>query len=104
MDKRFDSLEKYLEAKFPEEANKMILLINTNRAEFIDARDRHENALMVLAEKLDLNFNKITQIDGKVSDKIDGFDKANAEEKEKMLRDREVKAVMDAMLLKLGGK
>lgn len=41
--KRLDALDKYLEAKFPEEANKLILKIDTNRMEFIDVRDRQEN-------------------------------------------------------------
>jgi hypothetical protein len=41
--KKFDTLDKYLEAKFSEEAQKMILKVDTNRAEFIDVRDKHDN-------------------------------------------------------------
>lgn len=53
--KRFDTLDKYLEAKFGEEANKMILKIDTNRAEFVDVRDKHDNQLNLLNEKLAQN-------------------------------------------------
>jgi hypothetical protein len=43
LSKRMDALDKFLEAKFNEEANKMIVRIDTNRAEFIDVRDKHDN-------------------------------------------------------------
>lgn len=52
MTKRFDTLDKYLDAKFNEEANKMILKIDTNRTEFVDVRDKHDNQLNLLNEKL----------------------------------------------------
>jgi len=43
--KKFDTLDKYLEAKFSEEANRMIVRIDTNRAEFLKVRDSHDNQL-----------------------------------------------------------
>lgn len=53
--KKFDTLDKYLEAKFSEEANKMILKIDTFRTEYINTRDKHENQLALLNEKLTAN-------------------------------------------------
>jgi hypothetical protein len=73
--KKFDTLDKYLEAKFSEEANKMIVRIDTNRSEFLKVRDKHENQLELLTEKLTQNQDKITELDKRVSDKLDAFDK-----------------------------
>ena len=52
IDKKFNTLDKYLEAKFSEEAEKMIVRIDTNRMEFINVRDKHDNHLNLLDEKL----------------------------------------------------
>jgi hypothetical protein len=43
--KRFDALEKMFLGKLGEEVNRLVMHIETNRAEFIDTRDSHENRL-----------------------------------------------------------
>lgn len=43
--KRFDAIEKLLEGRLGEEVEKLILRMETNRAEFIDIRDNHEGRL-----------------------------------------------------------
>eukprot|EP00347_Sterkiella_histriomuscorum_P013165 403365759 len=103
MSKRFDTLDKFLDAKFNEEANKMILKVDTNRAEFVDVRDKHDNQLNLLNEKLAQNQSKIEDLDKRVKDKLEGFDKLSQEEREQKERENEVKKVMEAMLSQICG-
>ena len=56
-------MEKYLESKFPEEANRLILRMDTHRAEFIDIRDKHDNQLNYLNEKLAVNYDKLSALE-----------------------------------------
>ena len=39
-EKRFSALEALLDARVNEEVSKLVMHIDTNRAEFIDARDK----------------------------------------------------------------
>jgi hypothetical protein len=52
MNKRVDALERLLESKMPEEVNRLVMMIEKNRLEFLDTRDTTEK--------------QITQLEGKV--------------------------------------
>ncbi|CDW91573.1 UNKNOWN [Stylonychia lemnae] len=99
--KNNEILQKYLEAKFSEEAEKMIVRIDTNRMEFINVRDKHDNHLNLLDEKLAQNKEKIDELDKRVSDKLEGFDQLSKEEQEQKKRDAEVKKLMQDMMNKI---
>lgn len=71
--KRFDALEKLLEGRLGEEANKIIMQMETNRTEFIACRDSHENKLKTLEEKMDTNSTKLNDIDKTLKEKLDKF-------------------------------
>jgi hypothetical protein len=43
--KRCDALDKLIVSKIGESENKMVMKMDTNRAEFIDVRDSHDNRI-----------------------------------------------------------
>lgn len=45
-------MERLLETKMPEETSRVLMLIDKNRLEFLDARDTHEKQLQALEQKL----------------------------------------------------
>jgi hypothetical protein len=45
MNKRVDAMERYLESKMPEEVNRLVMLIDKNRLEFLDSRDDHSKMI-----------------------------------------------------------
>jgi hypothetical protein len=58
MNKRVDALERLLESKMPEEVNRLVMMIEKNRLEFLDARDDTEKQITQIE-------NKITSVDSK---------------------------------------
>ena len=52
MNKRVDAMERYMESKMPEEVNGIIMLIEKNRLEFLDARDTLDKQVASLEVKL----------------------------------------------------
>ena len=96
-------MDRYLEAKFPEEANKLIMKIDTNKAEAIDVRDRHDNQLTFLQDKLTTNWDKIMDLERRVDGKLGQLDKGNKEEQEKRERDHEVQILISDMINTIAG-
>jgi gas vesicle protein len=101
VNKRFDSMEKILEARLGEEVNKLILKIDMNRAEFIDVRDNHDNKLMVLEERTIQINDKFTTLQKIVNDQLERLEEEQKQDKEKKQREQEVKKVLDDMLNKI---
>jgi len=58
MNKRVDALERLLESKMPEEVNRLVMMIEKNRLEFLDARDDTEKQITQIE-------SKITSVDNK---------------------------------------
>ena len=52
MNKRVDAMERYLESKMPEEINRLVMLIDKNRLEFLDSRDDHSKMIEKLESQL----------------------------------------------------
>jgi DNA-directed RNA polymerase beta subunit len=52
MNKRVDAMERLLESKMPEEVNRLVMLIEKNRLEFLDARDNQEKQLAAMEGKI----------------------------------------------------
>jgi hypothetical protein len=42
MNKRVDAMERLLESKMPEEVNKLLMQMEKNHLEFLDAKDTHD--------------------------------------------------------------
>jgi hypothetical protein len=55
MNKRVDALERLLESKMPEEVNRLVMMIEKNRLEFLDARDDTEKQITQIESKITLN-------------------------------------------------
>jgi hypothetical protein len=52
MNRRVDAMERLLETKMPEETSRVLMLIEKNRLEFLDARDTHDKQIQELEAKL----------------------------------------------------
>lgn len=52
MNKRVDAMERYLETKMPEESNRLLMLIDKNRLEYLDSRDNHDKAIAQIESKI----------------------------------------------------
>ena len=52
MNKRVDALERLLESKMPEEVNRLVMMIEKNRLEFLDARDDTEKQITLIENKI----------------------------------------------------
>lgn len=52
MNRRVDAMERLLETKMPEETSRVLMLIEKNRLEFLDARDTHDKQIAELELKL----------------------------------------------------
>ena len=52
MNKRVDALERLLESKMPEEVNRLVMMIEKNRLEFLDARDDTEKQITQIESKI----------------------------------------------------
>jgi len=52
MNKRIEAMERYLENKVPEESNRLLMLIEKNRLEYLDSRDTHDKAIAQLESKI----------------------------------------------------
>ena len=52
MNKRVDALERLLESKMPEEVNRLVMMIEKNRLEFLNARDDTEKQITVIESKI----------------------------------------------------
>jgi hypothetical protein len=52
MNKRIEAMERYLENKVPEESNRLLMLIEKNRLEYLDSRDNHDKAIAQLEAKI----------------------------------------------------
>jgi hypothetical protein len=52
MNKRVDALERLLESKMPEEVNRLVMMIEKNRLEFLDSRDNTEKQITLIESKI----------------------------------------------------
>ena len=52
MNKRVDALERLLESKMPEEVNRLVMMIEKNRLEFLDSRDTTEKQMTQMEGKI----------------------------------------------------
>ena len=52
MNKRVEALERMFDSKMPAEYNKIVMLVEKNRLEFLDARDDQEKQISQIEAKL----------------------------------------------------
>lgn len=78
--------------------------MDTNRAEFIDVRDKNDNYLNHLEQKLKINWEKIGELEKRVDDKLGILDKGSKDEQDQRLREREVKALVDDLTNQIGAQ
>mmetsp|Transcript_10159 Transcript_10159/g.7622 ORF Transcript_10159/g.7622 Transcript_10159/m.7622 type:complete len:149 (-) Transcript_10159:501-947(-) len=79
--KRMDALERILKSNLGTEIEKLVLRIESNRAEFLDTRDLHANKLLVLEEQMASTSQKIQDVTKNLNEKIEGFEKDTDEKR-----------------------